>query len=122
MTSGARIEKGNDVHDGLNLSATMMFSLCELAPRNVSSAAIILVQGYPQEWGRTILLLQEGLVDNVVIIHICIDLVVVEVKINDITHWDPSRIVARGARTPIFTQVSKHIYMITQKEEDRSIE
>jgi hypothetical protein len=66
--------------------------------------------------------LEKGLVDNVVIIHICIDLVVVKVKINDIMHWDPSRIVARRAGTPIFTQVSKHIYMITQKEEDRSVE
>ena len=122
MTSGARIEKGNDVHDGLNLSATMMFSLCELAPRNVSSAEIISVHGYSRKCRRTILFLEKGLVDNVVIIHICIDLVVVKVKINDITHWDPCCVVARGAGTPIFTQVSKHIYMITQKEEDRLIE
>lgn len=124
VTSGARIEKGNDVHDGLNSSATMMFLLCKLAPRNVSSAATILVHDYSQKqkWRRTILFLEEGLVDNVVIIHICINLVVVKVEINDITHWDPSDIVARGTGAPIFTQVSKHIYMITQEVKDRLVE
>lgn len=66
--------------------------------------------------------MEEGLVDNVVIIHICINLVVVKVKINDITHWDPCHIVARGAGTPIFSQVSKHVDMIAQKVEDRLVE
>jgi hypothetical protein len=122
VTSGARIEKGNDVHDGMNLSATMMFLVCKLGPRNVSSAATILVHDYSQKWRRTVLFLEEGLVDNVVIIHICINLVVVKVKINDITHWDPGDIVARGTGAPIFTQVGKHIYMITQEVKDRLVE
>lgn len=39
VTSGATIEKGNDVQAGLNLSDIMIFSLRRLAPRSVSSAA-----------------------------------------------------------------------------------
>ncbi len=107
VTSGARIEKGNDVHAGLNLSDRMMFSLCKLAPRSVSSAATILVHEYLQKRRQTILFLEEGFIDNVVI---------------NVTHWHPSHIVAGRARTPVFTEVSKHIDMITQKVEDRLVE
>ncbi len=122
VTSGARIEKGNDVHAGLNLSDRMMFSLCKLAPRSVSSAATILVHEYLQKRRQTILFLEEGFIDNVVIIHISSDFIIVKVKINDVTHWHPSHIVAGRARTPVFTEVSKHIDMITQKVEDRLVE
>jgi hypothetical protein len=66
--------------------------------------------------------LEEGFIDNVVIIHIKSDFIIVKVKINDVTHWHPSHIVAGRARTPVFTEVSKHIDMITQKVEDRLVE
>jgi hypothetical protein len=119
VTFGTRIRKGNDVHVGLNLSDEMVFSLWKLSPRSVSSAVTDLVHGFREKRRRTILFIEEGFVDDVMIIHIKMDFVIVKVKINDVTHRHPSHIVARGTRTPVFTQVSKHIDMIAQKDENR---
>jgi hypothetical protein len=117
-TFGALIEKGNNVQAGLNLSDRMVFSLCKLGPRSVSSATVILAYSYLHKRGRTILFL-ERLVDNIVIVHISINFVIVEVEDNEVTHWHPGKIVARRTGTPVFTQVRKHIDVIAQKEKDR---
>ena len=108
---GALTEKGNDVQVGLNLSDRMAFSLYKLGPRNVSSAVFISANSHPHEKGRTILF-SEGLVNDIMIIHISIYFVFVEVKDNKVTHWHPGEMVARGTGTPVFTQVSKHIDVI----------
>jgi hypothetical protein len=118
---GTLIEKGNDVQVGLNLSDKMVFSLCKLGPRNVSSAVFISANGHPHEKGRTILF-SEGFVDDIMIIHISIYFVFVEVEDNNVTHRHPSEIVARETRTPVFTEVSKHIDVIAQKIEYRLTE
>lgn len=118
---GALIEKGNDVQVGLNLSDRMVFSLCTLGPRSVSSAVVISASGQLYEKGRTILF-SEGFVNDIVIIHKKIYLVIVEVKDNKITHWHPGEIVARGTGTPVFTEISEHINMIAQKMECRLTE
>jgi hypothetical protein len=118
---GVLIEKGNDVQVGLNLSDKMTFSLRKLGPRSVSSAVVISANDYLHEKGPTILF-PEGLVDDIVIVHISINFVIVEVEDNKVTHWHPSKIVARGTRTPVFTQVGKHIDVIAQKIEYRLTE
>lgn len=120
-TFGALIKKGNDVQDGLNLSDRMMFSLCKLGPRSVSSAAVISAYVYLREGGRTILF-SERLVNNIVIIYRSINFVIVEVKVDKVTHWYPGKKVAWRTGTPVFAQVSKHIYVIAQKVEDRLAE
>ena len=116
--SGALIEKGNDVQVGLNLSDTMVFSLCKLGPRNVSSAVFISANGYLHEKGRTILF-SEGFVNDIMIIHISVYFVFLEVKGYNVTHRHPCEIAARGTGAPVFTQVSKHIDVIAQKIEYR---
>jgi len=116
-TFGALIKKGNDVQAGLNSSDRMVFSLCKLGPRSVSSATVISAYGYLHEGGRTILFL-ERLVNNIVIIHRSIDFVIVEVKVNNVTHWHPGKIVVRRTGAPVLAQVSKHINVIAQKVED----
>ena len=50
---GALIEKGNDVQVGLNLSDRMVFSLCKLGPRSVSSAVVISANGHLHEKKET---------------------------------------------------------------------
>jgi hypothetical protein len=77
--------------------------------------------GCGHERGQTIIL-SEGLIDNIVIVHISINFVIVEVKVYEVTHWHPGKIVARRTGTPVFTQVSKHIDVITKKIEDRLTE
>ena len=115
-TFGALIEKGNDVQVGLNLSDRMVFSLCKLGPRNVSRAVVISASGHLHENGYTILF-SEGFVYDIVIVHISIYFVFVEVKDNKVAHRHPSEIVARGTGAPVFTQVSEHIDVITEKIE-----
>jgi len=119
--SAALIEKGNDVQVGLNLSDRMVFSWCKLGPRNVSSAIVISAYGYPHEKTRTIFF-SEGLVNDIMIVHVSIYFVVVEIKDNKVTHRHPGKIVARGTRTPVFTQISEHIDVIAQKIEYRLTE
>lgn len=80
-TFGARIEKGNNVQVGLNLSDKMVFSLCKLGPRNVSSAVVISANGHLHEKKQTIIF-SEGFVNDIMIIHISIYFVFVEVKDN----------------------------------------
>jgi len=113
---GAPIEKGNDVQVGLNLSDKMVFSLCKLGPRNVSSAVVISANGHLHEKKLTILF-SKGFVNDIMIIHISIYFVFVEVKDNKVTHRHPGEKVARGTGTPVFTQVSEHIDVIAQKIE-----
>ena len=116
MTFGALIEKGNNVQLGLNLSDRMVFSLCKLGPRSVSSAVVISANGHLHEKKPTILS-SGGFVDDIMIIHISIYFVFVKVKDNKVTHRHPGEIVARGTRSPVFTQISKHIDVIAQKIE-----
>ncbi len=118
---GVLIEKGNDIQVGLNLSDKMTFSLRKLGPRSVSSAVVISANDHLHEKGPTILF-REGLVDDIMIVHISINFVIVEVEDNKVTHWHPGKIVARRPRTPVFTQVSKHIDVIAQKIEYRLTE
>jgi hypothetical protein len=120
-TFRALIEKGNKVQVGLNLSDRMVFSLCKPGPRSVSSATVISAYGYLHKKGQTIIFLAR-LVDNIVVIHISINFVIVEVKVDKVTHWHPGKIVAWRTGTPVFTQVGKHIDVIAQKVKDRLIE
>jgi hypothetical protein len=71
---------------------------------------------------QTILFLEQGLVDDIVVIDISINHVIVQVEINRITHRNPGKVVARWARTPVFPQISEHIGVITQKVKNRVAE
>jgi hypothetical protein len=48
--------------------------------------------------------------------------VVAQLEINCITHRNPSKVVARRARTPVFSQVSEHVDVVAQKVKERVAE
>lgn len=72
--------------------------------------------------GLTVLFSEQGFVDDIVIIHISMNHVVAQVEIDCITHRDPGKVVARRARTPVFSQISEHVDVIAQKVKERVAE
>ena len=71
---------------------------------------------------RTIVLFDEWLVDDVVIVHVCVQLVVVQVQLDGVVHRDEAEEVAWWPGAPVLAEVGEHIDVVPQKKELRAPE
>ena len=63
----------------------------------------------------TVLFRIQRLVDDVVVVHICLDVVVLQLNSYSIGHRNESIVVARRACNPVLAEIGEHIDVVPQK-------
>lgn len=65
---------------------------------------------------RTIVLLDKGLIDDVVVVHVGVHLVVVQIQLDDVVHRDEAVEVTGRPGAPVLPHVGEHVDVVSQEE------
>lgn len=89
-----------------------------LTPRIASNPVTMRCQhGFPQRvrLGPTVLLPDRRFVDNVVVIHVQVQLEHPQLDIDGVDHWNEPMVIAWGTSRPVLTQVGEHVDMLSNE-------
>ena len=66
---------------------------------------------------RTVIFLDERLVNDIMVVHVGVYLVVVQVELDDVVHRDEAIEIAWWPGAPVLSQVGEHVDVVSQEEE-----